>query len=346
MKKHFLFALALAGVLWGPGAAETHAQEGDDRAGTAAMEELLVPVTPRTVAMGTALTGGLANLNPVEAVQSNPAAILTGTGTSAMFSRTEYWADIGVNYLGVAQRFGPNSVALSLTAWDYGDIPRTTVESPEVDESLTWTASSFVAGASFARQFTDRIAAGFTLKGLSRKIDDVTANSVAFDAGMTYVVGESGLRFGVSLRNIGAEMDFSGNGLIRQNDQEGPGGVGQVGTEVDDLAADLPVALNFGAAYTRALAGDLSLTGLINVRSNAYDQDNYAAGVEFGYQNLFYLRGGVNISPEQEIRAEEFWNVGAGLDLNLSGTGIGVDYAYRPSDVFGSINMFSVGLDL
>ncbi len=350
MKNHILSALAFAGTLLGSGVPGALAQQGDDRAGTAAMEELLVPVTPRTVAIGAALTGGLNNLNPVEAVQSNPAAILAGTGagtgTSALFSRTEYLADIGVNYVGVAQRFGPNSVALTLTAWDYGDIPRQSVERPDLDPTLTWTASSFVVGASFARQFTDRIGAGFTLKGLGRKIDDVSSNSVAFDAGMTYVVGESGLRFGVSLRNIGAEMTFSGNGLRRDTEEEGPAGSGDIGTEVDDLAGDLPVALNFGAAYTRALAGDISLTALANVRSNAYDQDNYAAGVELGYQNLLYVRGGVNVAPEQEVTAWEIWNVGAGLNFDLSGTAIQVDYAYRPSDVFGGVNLFSVGLGL
>jgi hypothetical protein len=346
MNKHILAALAVAGVLMGPGADLARAQEGDDRAGTAAMEELLVPVTPRTVALGNAFTSGIANANSVEAVLSNPAALVLGQGTSAMFSRTNYWADIGVNYFGIAQRFGVNSVGITLTAWDYGDIFRQTEEAPEIDSSATWDASTFVVGATFARQFTDRIAAGVTLKGLGRQIDNVNSSGVAFDAGMTYVVGESGLRFGVSLKNFGTGMSFSGDGLQRPISQQGPDGDGEIGGEVDDLESELPSSLNFGAAYTTPLSGDLSLTALANFRSNAYDLDNYAAGVEFGYQELFFVRGGVDVRGSQDVNAWEMWNVGAGLNLDLSGTRIAVDYAYRPSNVFGGVNMFSVGLGL
>jgi hypothetical protein len=346
MNKHILAVLAVAGALMGPGAETARAQyEGDDRAGTAAMEELLVPVTPRTVALGNALTSGLAGVNALEAVQSNPAALVVGTGTSAIFSRTEYVADIGVNFFGVGQRFGANSVGLTLTAWDYGDIFRQSEASPEIDSSATWSASTYTVGASIARQFTDRIAAGFTLKGLGRTIDDVNSTGIAFDAGMTYVVGESGLRFGVSLRNFGTSMSFAGDGLQRPIGQNGPGGNGQIGGEIDDLESELPSSLNFGVAYTRALAGDLSLTALANFRSNAYDLDNYAAGVEFGYQNLFYLRGGVDVATA-DVSAWDMWNVGAGLNVDLSGTRAQLDYAFRPSDVFGGVHVFSVGLGL
>lgn len=354
MNRTLLFALALAATLFVGSAPSADAQQdgqspsaaGDDRAGTAAMEELLVPVTARTVALGNTLAGGLGSANAVEVVLSNPAAITASTGTSALFSRTEYVADIGINYVGVAQRFGANSVALTLGAWDYGDIPRTTVDAPELNEDLTWTASTLVVGATFARQFTDRIAGGVTLKGLSREIDDVTANGAAFDAGVTYVVGESGLRFGVSLQNFGAGQDFNGTGLDDSIPTTGPDGTGTVGGEVDDLESELPSSLNFGGSYTRQFSGDVSATFLGNFRSNAYDLDNYAAGVEFGYAELFYVRGGVNLTAEMDVSAWEMWNVGAGLNLDLAGTGIMVDYAYRPSDVFGGVNMFTLGVNL
>ena len=90
MKTKLLALCASAAALLGPGATSAAAQ--DDRVGTAAMEELLVPVTPRTVALGSAMTAGLANVSGVEAVQSNPAALLSSTGTNALFSRSEYVA--------------------------------------------------------------------------------------------------------------------------------------------------------------------------------------------------------------------------------------------------------------
>lgn len=348
--KRTLTSALMAGLLWGAGVSDAQAQVGDDRVGTSAMEELLVPVTPQTVALSSALTGGLDSAPAAEVVQSNPAAIasanVTGSGTSAIFSRTEYWADTGINYFGVAQNFGANAVALTLTSWDYGDIFRTTTDNPEVDPNRTFDASTYMVGATFARQFTDRIAAGATLKGLGRSIDETSSNGVALDAGMTYVVEEAGLRFGVSLKNIGGSMEFSGTGLDRQIGISGPDGSGNAAGEIVDLSSELPTVLNFGATYTRKFEGDISATALANFRSVSYDQDNYAAGVQVGYADLVYLRGGLNLQAESEASAWGMWNVGAGLNLDVSTTSLKVDYAYRPAEFLGGVNMFSVGLGL
>ncbi len=346
MKTKLLALCASAVALMGPGATSAAAQ--DDRVGTAAMEELLVPVTPRTVALGSAMTAGLAGVSGVEAIQSNPAALLVSEGTNAMFSRSEYVADIGINYLGISQSFGANSVAFTLTNWDYGDIPRTSTVNPEVslDDPLTFSASTFVAGATFSRRFTDRIGAGFTLKALGRTIDDSNSNSLAFDAGITYVVAESGLRFGVALQNLGGEMTFAGGGLQNNIGQAGPNGNNSIGGEIDDLPSQLPSVLNFGAAYTRQFAGDLSVSGLANFRSVSYDLERYSAGLEIGYANMVYARGGIDMTSETDQDFWRGWNIGAGLDLNFQNTNLKVDYAYRPTNVFGGVNVFSVGIGL
>ena len=346
MKTKTLALCATAAALLGLGAPDARAQ--NDRVGTAAMEELLVPVTPRTVSLGSATTAGLANMSGIEAIQSNPAALLVSEGTSAMFSRTEYLADIGINYFGVGQKFGANSVALTLNAWDYGEIFRTSEDAPEInpDNPLTYDASAFMAGLTVARQFTDRIGAGVTLKALGRTIDDVSSSGIAFDAGISYVVPESGLRFGVSLKNLGGEMTFSGTGLRSQGIQQGPNGQNSLGTEIDDLAAQLPSVLNFGAAYTRQFAGDLSVTGLANFRSNSYDLDQYSGGLEVGYANLIFARGGIDLKSDTDQDLWQGWNVGAGLNLDLASTALKVDYAYRPTDNFGGVNVFSVGVGL
>lgn len=347
MKTKFL-AICAAGLgltgLAAPGAAA----QGDDRGGTQAMEELLVPVTPRTVALGNSLTGGLGDLVGVEAVQSNPAGLLASRGTDVMFSRMEYVEDIGINYFGVSQAFGANSVALTLVSWDYGDIARTTEDRPDVNPNAPemWSASSYAFGATYSRQFTDRIGAGATLKALGRTIDNVNANGLAFDAGITYIVPEAGLRFGVSLQNLGAEMTFGGDGLRRSVPNQGPAGEGDVAGEIDDLPAQLPSVLNFGAAYTRQFAGDLSVSGMANFRSVSYDLDRFSGGLELGYANLIYARGGINLSEEADQDFWQGWNIGGGLNLDVQSTTLRVDYAYRPSDVFGDVNMFSVAVGL
>lgn len=319
----------------------------DDRAGTAAMEELLVPLTPRTVALGTSLTSGLSNASPLEALQSNPAAAMSGRGTNAMFSRSEYLADIGVNYFGVSQQFGNNVLSLTVNSWDYGDISETNEGTiPDPVAGVTYSAGATVLGASLARQFTDRIAAGFTVKGLNRTIADASSFGLGLDAGMTYIVGESGLRFGVALKNFGTKMSFSGSDLQYDLEENGPDGEVNNNSEIVVQDDELPSQLSFGAAYTRQFAQGLSATVLANFESNAYDLDQYAAGLELGYQNLFFLRGGMDLNSDISMNAWSDWNVGGGFSLPVSGAQLMVDYAYRPTEVFDGVHMYSLSVQL
>ena len=318
--------------------------ESPDRAGTAAADFLLLPTTARSAALGTGLTSSLPGMAGVEALTANPAALTVNPSTNALFSRMEYVADIGVNHFGVAQRFGANQIALTITSWDFGDITQTDANSPDPGVA-EYTANNTVVGATFARQFTDRISAGVTAKAISQTIDDMDANTIAFDAGMTYLVGESGLRFGVSLKNFGPQVEFDGAGLdqpITVGDEATDTVAGQIKSSTDEL----PSQLNFGAAYTRQFAGDLSVTALANFESNSYREDYYSGGLELGYQNLFFVRGGLQLQSDMDQTFYEGWNVGAGLNLDLGGTAVMVDYAYRGTEFFDGVNLFTVGLTL
>lgn len=113
--KKFLFAsLALLLTL----AMVGDAQAQDNRRGTAGATHLLVPLTAKTASIGNSLTGGLSSASPLENVVSNPAGMVaSATQTGVLFSRTEYVADIGINYFGFSQRFGNNTIALTFSSW-------------------------------------------------------------------------------------------------------------------------------------------------------------------------------------------------------------------------------------
>lgn len=336
MNRTLLLLALLLGVM--PAMAQERAVDGDERAGTAGASFLLVPGTARTTALGNGLTGGLSSLSGVEALQSNPAALTANNGTEALFSYNDYVADIGVSHFGVAQRLGAGAVALTVTTWDIGEIGETTVGSPD-PTSLVYEASITVVGASYARQLTDRVAAGVTVKAMNESIDDISGTAVAFDAGMTYTVGESGLQFGVSLKNFGTKMSYDGVGLqsnIPLRDDSGDFPI-----VVDADSYELPSLLNFGASYTRQFAGDLTASVLGNFRSNAYDQPEFAGGLEVGYANLVYARGGVNVLPEQDQNENALWSVGAGVNVPVSNSSISVDYAYRAMGDLGNTNLIT-----
>lgn len=350
-----LMALSLM-ILAGPvalaqqgGATEGSIGESGSRAGTAGASELLVPMTARSTALAGATAAGMADMGGLEALYSNPAGLALNTGTSVMFSRVEYVADIGVNYLALAQMLGTNtSIALTISSWDFGDLLTTTESAPE-NSNVTFDASYLTAGVSLARTLTDRIAAGVTVKLVTEKIADANASTVAWDAGMTYIVGESGLRLGVALKNIGTELTFSGNSLIRQVSlpgQEPTANANSVALESEGV--QLPTLLNFGAAYTTNVGASSSFTFLGNFRSNSFTQDQYSFALEYGFQELFYLRGGFIADENEEDTFFSGSTFGAGINLNLGGTTrLRVDYTIVPTDFFSDdVQYITATIDL
>jgi hypothetical protein len=255
-------------------------------------------------------------------------------------------ADIGINFFGAAQSFGNNAIGLTVNTWDFGDIPRTTEASPEIG-ALTFSASNTIVGLSFARQFTDRIAAGVTFKAVNESIDDVSASGLAFDAGMTYIAGESGLRFGVALRNFGPKMQFSGTGLTQFAviPSQQPGSK-QNALQVQSGAFELPSQLNVGIAYARQVGNSADVTLLGSFSSNSFTQDELAGGLEVGILDVLYLRGGVAFMDNSDFTFYEAWDLGAGLNLDFAGNNLTFDYAFRPTEFFDDVNMFTVGVTL
>ena len=95
LSRNILNALVVIALL---GMSVLDANAGDDkRRGTAGASQLLVPTTARSASLGASTTSGLAGMNGLEAILANPAGLTANTGTSAIFSRMNYVADIGVS---------------------------------------------------------------------------------------------------------------------------------------------------------------------------------------------------------------------------------------------------------
>ncbi len=350
-KTLWLFVLAVC--MTSMGAVEVRAQgnsgstgESGSRAGTSGAQELLVPLTANYASLGGATTSGMQNASGLEALFANPAGLAVNDGTSAMFSRVEYVAGIGINYLGLAQNMGYNNIAITITSWDFGDIAEQTEIAPEVTD-VSFNINYLTAGVSYSRQLTDRIAAGATIKLISENIDDVTANAVAFDAGMTYDITGSGLRLGVALKNIGNELQFTGAGLRRQVRLPGQDPTANNNTvTIESEGVQLPTLLNVGLSYTRDLGANAVVTAMGNFRSNSFDEDQFAGGIELGVMDIVYLRGGYQLTEDLDATFFSGPSFGAGLKLDLGGTQLHVDYAYQTTDFFSDVQYITASVKL
>ncbi|NTV45560.1 MAG: PorV/PorQ family protein [Chlorobiales bacterium] len=317
-----------------------------DRTGTAGATELLIPVG----GVGTALGGSvLASSSGVEALYWNPAGLARSEPVELMFSSMSYIADINVSYFGASANLGSmGSIGVSIKSLDFGDIPRTTAEDPEGLTGVTFSPTYLTGSFTYARFLIDQVQVGATFKVISEKIGDVTATGYAFDFGIQYVT-PVGLRLGVALKNIGPQMQFDGYSLEvltpknpEDTDQN------KLRTQITTASFDLPALFEIGLAYELALSHRDEFLFSGNFQNNNFSNDEYQLGIEYGFQKLFFIRGGYAVQPEKNSQTDgvfsSSYSLGAGLNYKLGGIDFRLDYAYRSADRFDGNQVFSIRL--
>lgn len=331
----FIMLLGVAGQVWAG---------GQNRAGTNAAPELLIPAGARYLAMGGA---PVAFVTGVEAIYWNPAGLDRAPKmVNAMFSHRTYIADIAYNFLGVSGKFDMGTLALSLRSLSFGDIPVTTETAPDGTGEL-FSPTYFVLGLTYSRQLTDRISFGLTVNLVNEGFAQVNSTGFALDAGVQYrnVLSISGMDVGVVIKNIGPAMQYGGAGLWVP--AEVPGSErGVTFYKVEAASFDLPSVVEIGAAYHYTVDEhtDLSFCGTFQNNNFAYDE--YRFGVEYSYDQTFFLRGGRlfgagTTDDTPNIFAE--FTVGAGVNLmDVGGTDISIDYAFVPVKYFTNNHVLSL----
>jgi len=311
---------------------------GDERIGSAGAQELRIPVGSRMSALGGA---GVAEAIGAEAIYWNPAGVAFYDGTEVMFTHLEYFADISVEYFAVTtaiEDFG--SLGISAKVMSFGDIPKTTVANPEgTGEIISPTYA--VVGLTYSRQFTDRVAFGVTGQLVNEKIEQQSATGMAFDFGFIYDPGWQGLRFGLVIKNYGPDMRFSGPGFDVDNNVPGsePGTTDKT-YRTQSASFELPSSVQIGASWNLLDIENSRATLMGNFQSNNSSRDEFRGGLEYAFNDMFFLRGGyVNSGQDSYMYGATF---GAGLKLMWGNTSIAVDYTWMQTEFFDDNQFFTV----
>lgn len=348
-KVNFLISIFAAVALM---VSSVSAQEPDvknERIGTAAATELLIPVGARALAMGGAAAATTAG---IDALHWNPAGLGRMEGSAeGMFSTMKYIADITTNYGAVGLNFGGfGKVAFSVKALDFGDIPFTTVDDPEGVAGRTFAPSFITVGLSYARQFTDAITAGGTLKIISENMHRVSGKGFAVDVGVQYhgVAGFKGVNLGVVIKNFGPQVNFDGSALLRTA-QATDGRRPTQFYSSEAASFELPSSVEIALAYENSINENLSWNVSSAYENNNLALDGYKVGGEVKYNVGMRLslaaRGGIELNDKGADDADIFGpSFGFGLTYFTPGVDITIDYAYRAVDFFDSNNMFSLKL--
>jgi len=314
---------------------------GDDKtAGTAGAQELRIPVGARSVAIG---GSGIADVTGTEALFWNPAGLALSEQYEVAFSYLDYFADMKFTYTGLTASLGDmGNVGVSVRVFSVGDI-EVTSEAAGGKTGQIISPTFITLGATYAKQMTDRVFLGTTVMYVSEQIGKENAKGVAFDFGFQYNVGLGGLKLGAVIKNIGPNMQFDGPDfenrlLLPQDDPQ----ASNKNVKLEMAEFELPSYMQFGATYDIKINGTSRTTLSGSFRNNNFLQDEFMGGVEYAFNEMFFLRGGyIHSQQDDYIMGATF---GLGMNLNLGGMNLMLDYALGQNDFFDSNQWFGVKL--
>lgn len=290
----------------------------------------------RAAGMGEAFT---AIADDASASYFNPAG-LAHAARQVQFNHVNWIADVNHDHLAVVlpmTNFG--SLTFAVTALTMGDIEQTKVDNPGTrtreDEGtgLYFGAADFCVAASYSRIITDKLSFGFTAKGVQQTVWDISASALGIDLGLFYNTGFRSLRIGATVSNFGTQLAFAGRQLdfgFEWPDSGPPQLPGSYRTD----GMPLPTTFRFGIAYDLVDVSLSKLTTAIDLTHPSDINETVNFGLEYGYNNLFFLRGGYILNVDQEY-AESVGRLsgltaGCGVKTEPSkGLKLGFDYCFR-----------------
>ena len=303
--------------------------------GTAGATELLIPVGARSTALGGAV---IADVKGVESMYWNPAGLATLQGTEFALSHQPYLANINVNWGALATNIeGFGSVGASVKVVSIGNIEETTTDHPEGTGNV-FNPTLSVIGLTYARTLTANVSVGATAMLINESIFNVSANGLAFDFGVIYDPRWKGVKFGMAIKNYGPQMSFSGNGFDLSSEQLGTRNV-----RSQNSSFELPGHIDLGASYNFLNNGKHSATFNGNFRSNNFTEDFYQGGVEYGYDESYFLRAGYNYSTQKSYLYGV--SLGAGVIVPMGSSKLAFEYSWTETKVFTDNQYFSLRLN-
>ena len=358
MKKSFGYIVMSLVILLGLTAPQAFAGN-KDRSGQAGASQLLI--NPWAVSSGWG-NAGMSEVHGLDAMFGNVAGITSCKRLDVDFSFTDWLHGTGVNVIsfGVLARVGEqNVIGLSFMSFGIGEIPITTTENPDPHVLGTFKPNLMNINIAFSRAFSNSISGGFNLKIISESIKDMGGVGVALDAGIQYVTGPyDNVHFGITLKNIGPTMKFSGDGLsYKAFLTQGTTQQFTVVQRADEF--ELPTQLSIAAAYDWIMSESNRLTIAGNFTSNSFTKDQITLGLEYGWREILLIRAGYTY--EQGIWAkggvidnDECMNVNRGLSAGLSvqiplskkddGMKLCFDYAFRDTYTFKGTHTYGARL--
>jgi hypothetical protein len=314
------------------------------KAGITGAAFLKVGVGARAVALGSATTSLTGDVNQMF---WNPAGIaLNGEQWQATFTYNRWIADLSHSAGAIAHNFGGlGTFGLGFIALGVSDIPAdrdvvpsfllATFEPFDTQTSATYSYLDLALQATWARNFTDRLALGASVKMIRQSIDEASASSFAFDFGSTYKIGFRNAIIGARINNLGKDLLYY------------------------DISSPLPLIFSVGASINLIQNEQSTMTMMVDATKPQDADQMIFTGGEYSFNNMFSVRGGwkFNYSGvtdtkrnefDQRIidapRTEEGISLGGGVKIPMGENRVLVDYAFTEFGILDNTHRFSINV--
>jgi hypothetical protein len=335
MKKNILSIILLLSIisLFSP---DFMRAQDKQKSGQTGMKFIGISTDAKVSGMGNAVTSLFGSSSTM---LYNPAGIANlGTNVDVAFGQTQWIASISYLYGTIA--FNPFNAdygifGLSVVAVDYGDLIGTIRTDTEqgFTEVGNFSPTAMVVGLSYGKMLSEKFAIGANIKYAYQSLgtgvvsyaangsynkEDFSTDVFAFDFGLIYKTGFKSLNIGMSITNFSQEIKFI------------------------EVGFQLPLLFKLGASMDVFDFFNMSKeTHSLIVSVDATHPRDYPEqillGAEYTFMQSFSLRGGYE--TPSDIGG---LSVGAGVNVNLSGIDLGVDYSWSEAGVFDNIHRFAV----
>lgn len=313
------------------------------KTGTTAAKFLSIGIGPRAISMGSAFSS---IANDASAMYWNPAGTATLTQSELMVTYTKLFADINVEYLGLAIPAGElGSFGLSVTAVPYGEMEVTDEYNPEGTGEY-FSAASYAVGLNYARSITENFIVGLNIKYIREDIRNSSASGVAFDIGTIFTTPFYGVKFASSITNYGTKMQMAGEDLLVRHDpdRQRAGNNETVNANYETDEFDLPLRLQIGLSKDFQFLNNQRLTVAVDAGHPNDNRQYVNVGGELAlFDNMIFFRGGYK--SLFQLDSQEGLTLGFGLNYGgLGALGVSLDYAYQNFEKLGDTHSFGVML--
>lgn len=297
-----------------------------EKVGTVGFQFLEIGAGARGTAMGEAMVAATMG---IESLYWNPAGLRHVTSPTVFFSHGTWPADITHQFVGYATRPGfiRGVVGVSITSLSMEPMQVRTADSRD-GVGIEFDCGDIAIGLSYTRVFTDKFAAGGTLRWYHSGLGDLSPMSVdgLGDYFAEGFVGDFGTLYNTGFRSLKI-------GLCIQN--MGPGSV----YYLEDVPT--PSTFKFGISMNVIEAAGQRLLVAAEFRHPADTSEKVNVGAEYALRDIYFLRAGYKMNYD-----EETFTTGGGVIANVGALGkVGLDYSYCAFGHLGIIHRISMQVE-